>query len=218
MHPCEHPKKFRLDNVLELYAQNVINSKDEKEIANKLIVTFITNYSQLPTGVRDEFFTRTAHIWKSTPRRETIITLCRLRAASPQKIASVTGITRPNLSRALNYLKSTGLISLTQKIRVSHSKGGPKPSIYGILGYKPEDIRNAAEEHLRISSPAFNEAERLTQLILDDNIVVKQYHGDGLTSKYIQNFIRCNSSGYDVPILVSFVSSKLNEKGIPIWR
>lgn len=210
--PNEYSDKLSVDDVLELLTRNAINSKNVKEIANKLLITFVLNYSRLPKIVRDEFFRGIGYIWKSASRGEAIIALCRLRAASPKKLMTVTRIPHSNLSRDLRYFESTGLISKTQKTKVPGSKGGPKTTIWGIYGCKPEDIREAIEEHFRISSPAFSEAERLAQLMLDE------LKGDECRLKDIQGLVRKNSSGYDRLALINLVSTQLQQKGIAIWR
>jgi len=184
IHKSEYPDRLSVDDILELFIRNTINSKNVKVISNRLIIIFVINYSQLPIIVRDEFFSGIVNIWKSASRREAFIALCRFRAASPKKIMTRTGIPHSNMSRALSYLESTGLISPTQKIRVPGSRGGPKPTILGIHGCKPEDIREVIEEHFRISSPVFSEAERLAQLMLDE------LNGDECSFKDIQDFVQ----------------------------
>jgi len=217
MSPFEFSNHAGKNNELELFGEIARNSTDDEEIVNKLIINFVITNSQIPHRLRDKLFDRIASIWNRASYRETLIALCRLKAASSTKLLNVTGLNWADLSRAIRYLKTIGLAFATQKVKIIGSKGGPKPTIWGILGYSPEDIKNAVEEHYRISSPAFSEAERLTQLILDEYFASSNYQHE-ITLKEIQKVIRQKSSGYDKYHLNRLVVTLLQSKGVKVWR
>ncbi len=75
----------------ELFDGKVRDSKDDEEIVNQLIITFVITNSQIPIRMRDKLFDRIACIWKRAAFRDTLIALCRLKAASSTKLLDVTG-------------------------------------------------------------------------------------------------------------------------------
>jgi len=203
---------------IELFDGKVRDSKDDEEIVNQLIITFVITNSQIPIRMRDKLFDRIASIWKRAAFRDTLIALCRLKAASSTKLLDVTGKNWAELSRALQYLRKIGLVHATQKVKGIGSRGGPKPTIWGIHGYNPEDIKAAIEEHHRITSPVFSEAKRLTQFMLDEYFTSGSKFQNEITIIEIQNVIRRVSSGYDKYTLTQLVASSLQEKGFKVWR
>ena len=63
-----------------------------------------------------------------------------------------------------------------------------------------------------ISSPVYSEAKRLAQLIL------AKLNGNDWGIKDMSDFVRKNSSGYDLPTLINLVSTQIQEGGIKVWR
>ncbi len=207
MSPVEYPEKLDLKDALRLCAVGV---KDiyEDEILNRVILQTVNNYSWLPSELRDELFDGIGNILKSRPRREVLLVLSRVRAATPQSIIHMTGISRPTLSRALDYLKSVGLISDTQKIEVDGSKGGPKPTVWGILGCTSDDVERAVEEHFTIAELYDREAERLAYSVLDHSFRGLFYEC------YLTHFVRRNSSRYDITTLTDILYRKIKRMDI----
>lgn len=190
------------------------------ENINELIVTFVTINSQLPDNLRDEFFTKFGTIWKSNQIRESLIVLCRLRAATQRQIQRETGLSRTSVSRAFTYLRDQGLIKPATKVRSIFSKGGPRPTIWAVLDHDPEDILKASQDHVKSSSPVYSEAERITQFILDEYLTLKpDWMRDQIKFKEILHIIRENTTNYQVADLAKLVALQLqNDMGVKVWR
>jgi len=203
-------------NFSELLADSINDSDNYNLTANKLIIKYVINYSQLPTRLRDELFIKIANIWRIKGRRETFIALCRMRAASSNMLLESTGLTGNDLSRGLKYLRLEGLVKAAQKVKVYGIKGGPKHTIWGILGYTPDDVTKAIQTHLKMSTPAYGEAERITQLLLDDYIPnLPQFQKD-LRFKEIHTFVKRKSTGYDTYTVARLVARRLHRKGVKV--
>ena len=205
--PVEYPENLDLENALRLCAVGV-KDIDVDEVLKRVILKTVNNYSWLHSDLRDELFNRIGNILKSRPRREVLLTLFQVRAATPQSIIHITGISRPNLSRSLDYLKSMGLIFAIRKIEVNGSKGGPRPTVWGILGCTSDDVERAVNEHCRIASFYDIEAGRLASIVYDQ-LFWGKFHESNLT-----HFVRKNSSGYDITILTDILYRKIKTIGI----
>ena len=205
--PVEYRENLDLENALRLSAVGV-KDFDVDEVLQRVILKSVTIYSWLPSELRDELFNRIGNILKNRPHREVLLTLSRVKAATPQSIIHMTGISRPNLSRALDYLKSMGLISAIRKIEVEGSKGGPRPTVWGILGCTSDDVESAVEEHFSISKLYDREAERLAYSILDHSFRGLFYEC------YLTHFVRRNSSNYDITTLTDILYRKIKRMDI----
>ena len=187
---------------------------------NELIVTFVTINSQLPDNLRDEFFTKFETIWKSNQIRKTFIELCRLRAATQKQIQNNTGLSDASVSRAFTYLRDQGLIKPATKVKSLYSKGGPRPTIWATITHNPEDVLRASEDHIEKSSPTYTEAERITQLILDEYLVLKpDWMRKKIHIKEIIGVVRENTTNFQVSDMVKLVAIQLqNQHKINVWR
>jgi len=187
---------------------------------NELIVTFVTINSQLPDELRDEFFVKFGTIWKSRQYRETLIELARLGAATQQQIQKLTGLSVASTSRAFKYLHEQGLIKPATRIRSIFSKGGPRPVVWAVINHKPEDVLKASENHVRQSTPSFTEADRISQLILDEYLVLKpDWMQDQIHIKEIISIVRKNSSNFQVADVAKLVALELqNKHGLKVTR
>lgn len=187
---------------------------------NELIVTIVGINSQLPDNLRDEFFTKFGRIWKSNQIRETIIELCKSGAATQGQLQSRTGFSSASISRSIKFLKNYGLILPATRVRSIYSKGGPRPVVWAVINYKPEDILKASEDHVRSSTPAFSEAERISQLILDEYLAIKpDWLQRQIKYKEIISITRENTTNFQVADVANLVAIQLqNWHEVKVWR
>lgn len=196
------------------------NSVYNKYNVNELIVTFVGINSQLPDNLRDKFFAKFGIIWKTRSYRETLIELCRLGAATQFQLEKSVGMSDSSISRAINYLHKNGLIKPATRVRSAYSKGGPRPIVWAPLNYAPEDIIKASEEHVRSSTPSFSEAERISQLILDEYLSLKpDWLQNQINFKEIIEITRKNTTNFQVADVANLVALQLqNSQGVNVWR
>jgi len=187
---------------------------------NELIVTFVTINSQLPDNLRDEFFTKFGTIWKSRQYRETLIQLSRLGAATQEQIRKLTGLSVASTSRAFKYLHEQELIKPATKVKSLYSKGGPRPIIWATITHKPEDVLRASQGHIEKSTPTYTEAKRISQLILDEYLVLKpDWMRDKIHIKEIIEIVRKNTTNFQVADMVKLVAIQLqNQHNVNVWR
>jgi len=187
---------------------------------NELIVTFVGINSQLPDNLRDEFFTKFGSIWKTKSFRETLIELCRSGAATQFQLENKTKLSNASISRAIKFLNKNGLIKPATRVRSAYSKGGPRPIVWAPINYLPEDILRASEEHVRSSTPSFSEAERISQLILDDYLSLKpDWLKTQIKYKEIIKITRQNTTNFQVADVANLVAIQLqNFHGVNVWR
>ncbi|MFX0211959.1 MAG: hypothetical protein ACFFDT_38645 [Candidatus Hodarchaeota archaeon] len=190
------------------------------ESVNQLLVTFVTINSQLPDNLRREFFTKVDKIWGTDSIRKTFLYLCNHRAATQFMISKGTNLSIMSVSRAVNYLKKEKLIVEATKVRMAYSKGGPRPSVWAVINYDPEDVKEACEKHARINTPAFSEANRITQFILDEFLALKpEWLKKQIQYRDIIKIIRENSTNYQFSDMAQIVSEQLQvQHGVKIWR
>ena len=118
--------------------------------------------------------------------------------------------------RALKRLRSLGIIEKVRKIsKPPRSEGGPRPTVWAILGASGTDIASVIGEHNRSLSPKYRAAEQIVQTMMRDytSIRVKQE----ITRKEIHYAVKefdMPYRRYDVQI---FVEQILKDKGVKVW-
>jgi len=187
---------------------------------NELILTFVGINSQLPDNLRDEFFSKFGEIWKCNSYRETIIELCRSGAATQFQLQKRTRYSNQSISRAIKYLHEKGLITPATRVRSVYSKGGPRPIVWAPINYVPEDILRASQDHVRSSTPSFSEAERISQLILDEYLSLKpDWLKKQINYKEIIEITRKNTTNFQVADVANLVALQLqNSHEVKVWR
>uniref|UniRef100_A0A6M3LS87 Uncharacterized protein n=1 Tax=viral metagenome TaxID=1070528 RepID=A0A6M3LS87_9ZZZZ len=118
--------------------------------------------------------------------------------------------------RALKRLRSLGVLEKVMRIKKPvKSAGGPRPTVWAILGASREDIASVIGEHNRSLSPKYRVAEEIVQAMMKDflSIRVKQE----ITRKeihFVLNEFKMPYRKYDVQL---FVEQIFKAKGIKVW-
>jgi len=178
-------------------------------VRNKLFVTYVTNISQLPQGLADEFFTCFEKIFSRKPISRTLRFLCTFKAAT----ASTIGRALPEYSiqaiyRALGVLNQMGLVLIPHRGTAKRwRRGGPKPKIYAIFGYDPTDITAAMEQEALTDLPGHVSLEKITQLIIDDYVQPRNL--EWLEQKWVKYYLDKHAEGYYSKHLLSLVKFRL---------
>lgn len=133
------------------------------------------------------------------------------KVASTYELRKEFDISKQSVYRSLNFLIDMGLVVKARTIKTG-SKGAPY-TMYGLVSYEPEDLRNAYEHDRRLRTPAYKEVERVSQIILDNYLVRESGEID---MESIEPIIKKECRGvlwYDIK---RGVQSKLKEAGYQI--
>lgn len=118
--------------------------------------------------------------------------------------------------RALKRLRSLGVLEKIIKIKRSvKSAGGPRPTVWALIGASRVDIADVVGEHHRSLSPKYRVAEEIVQAMMKDfmSIRVKQE----ITRKeihFVLNEFKMPYRKYDVQL---FIEQIFKAKGIKVW-
>jgi len=124
--------------------------------------------------------------------------------------------------RAIKPLIKYKLIKKLGKIKPAPG-GGPKPTIYGVPDALPEDIANAQHREMKRTTPGYEFARKMSQLILDEYL---PHRLNGPTEiKYIEvarfigrNYPYGGPGGFDKSGVIDVTCKHLHEQGIKVWR
>jgi hypothetical protein len=121
------------------------------------------------------------------------------------------------LGRCLSLLEESGLIVRACRIDPRGRGGGPRPTVYAVPDYTPEDIQHAIQRHMELTSPLYREVYRLTQLFIDDYISPYQRREVSAAQDVIP-FLRANSAGFPIRDLLRPFYDLLRERGVAVWE
>lgn len=203
----EEPQEFDMSKKLLL--QNDSNSIYNKVNGIKLLLSFYNNFACLPDSWTDELLSFHEKIVKSKATSRVLIFLCRFKAATMATLMrSLPEIPEPTLYRTLKDLIRMGLVIAPVRGGTSrHRKGGPRPRIYAILGYEPENIAKARERDVLSQMPQGVSVERLTQLIMEE--YVEPQKPMFVEIKWLRNYLREKARDYYSKDLLELVVYRL---------
>lgn len=142
--------------------------------------------------------------------------LCLQGAVTAWTLQCELDVSEDRVHRALRHLKAIGVIEPAIKVSHRTSKGGPRPTVWILLGSSPEDIARAMRRHTRLQSPKFRVAEDIAQTILEDYITKRQV--TEITYKEILVVIKELKVPFRVPDIAELTANCLSERGIKVWR
>ncbi len=118
--------------------------------------------------------------------------------------------------RALKRLRSLGVLEKVLKIsKPIKTAGGPRPTLWAILGASKADLASVIGEHNRSLSPKYRAAEQIVQTMMRDytSIRVKQK----ITRKEISFVVKEFNIPYRRYDVQLFVEQIFKDKGIKVW-
>ena len=210
--PEELQKRFKspeIDIPKKLLLQNESNSIYNKVNGIKLLLLFYNNFACLPDSWTDELLSFHEKIVRSKATSRTLIFLCRFKAATMATLMrSLPEIPEATLYRTLKDLMRMGLVVTPVRGGTSrHRRGGPRPRIYAILGYEPENIAKARERDVLSQMPQGVSVERLTQLIMEE--YVEPQKPIFVEIKWLRNYLREKARDYYSNNLLELVVYRL---------
>lgn len=144
----------------------------------------------------------------------------RRRAFTAKMAINELDIPESSFYRGKKRLLKEGFIVQTKKVpgilTRKLGKGGPKPVIYAVEGYTADDINKALHMHEAFLSEKFTEATKVSQLLMDDYVVIKQGKQE-IQYKDIQRVIRERYNRYDSDF-VDMIAMYLHSSGVKVWR
>ena len=197
------------DKSTKLLSQNDTNSIYNKVNGIKLLLSFYNNFACLPDSWTDELLSFHEKIVRSKATSRTLIFLCRFKAATMATLMrSLPEIPEVTLYRTLKDLIRMGLVITPVRGGTSrHRKGGPRPRIYAILGYEPENIAKARERDALSQMPQGVSVERLTQLIMEE--YVEPQKPTFVEIKWLRNYLKEKARDYYSNDLLELVVYRL---------
>jgi hypothetical protein len=197
----------------------VSNWGDDKIFsASEKLLTFVSN---LPPFGLDETAEKLLTDLLVTLNRKYVLRVLRVivseRAATWATIKFLARIEDMALSRIIKLLEERGLIVRACRIDPKGRGGGPRPTVYAVPNYTPEDIQHATTQHMILTSPLYREVYRLTQLFMDDYISPYQRREVSAAQDVIP-FLRANSAGFPIRDLLRPFYDLLRERGVTVWE
>lgn len=155
-------------------------------------------------------------IFKSKPAGRTFIYLLERGACTGWLLQVHLNMPEATVYSALRRLRTLGVIVQGSKIRKTPgTPGGPRTTIWTLLGASEDDISRAVREHYRSLSPKYRVAEELVQTIMDEYIIKRNV--DEITRREIDLFtweIKTQFRKADISLIATNI---LREKGIKVW-
>lgn len=183
--------------------------------AVELIHYFENINSTDPLTALEELFHFSETILKNRSTRTVFRKLIQEKVVTGPDLQATCGLSPAMTYKILAEFEKMGLIeSLTKSRPVKNSRGGPRVTLYGLVGvWTPEDILQAGFRLDSLRDPGMALVLRGTQLILED-------YGSRGEVKFtqIQDMMRPLSSGYNVEGISDMVAKGVSQKGLKVWR
>jgi hypothetical protein len=200
----------------QLVTDYVTNSGINNKSENELIVTFVTNFRFLEAERKRQLVTKLGTILHSPSHLEILEALCDRRAATILTLCRDYNLDKMTVGRSLSELRTMGLAFPTGKAIHLKNMGGPKPTLWAILGYDPQDVVNAIDRHSKAVTPLFSESDRVAQIILDEYFTPR--HLKECNLRDITYYINKNNPGFPKPDFINNVCRTLDRRGVRVWR
>jgi hypothetical protein len=197
----------------ELVSSDVTNSIYNNKSKNEIIVSRDTIiYQQLDLSGR-ELVTQIATIISDLPKNnqrevlqklnrafgiptnvDTLLALCSLRAGTIATMIQQFGLDKMSVCRGLSELKTMGVAVTAGQVQQPNIRG-PKPTVWALYNYAPEDIASAVQKHMKAMSPMFTESARVGQLVLDEYFTRYTWKSEEKMSQVAQ-FVNSHNPGF----------------------
>lgn len=140
---------------------------------NQLLLRLGTMLSQAPSLLQTKAVEKLGALLRSTASTRVFIRLCAEKADTRHVLAEELRIPSRTVYDALKLLKRMGLVEDARPMSWA-AKTGPKATIYALTGHgdEPDALRAAVQRDRHAHTPAYAEVKRLTQLLLDDYLVL----------------------------------------------
>ena len=186
------------------------NSRSYLYALKEFVVNWFTTNYLVPYERRRELVNDLFTIIKSRVTAETALRLIEWRAATAYSLYRDMGFHRRSVYLALSNLEGTGLIVKARPIGLPSS--GRSPTVYAVFDYEQEDVVKAIERDRLARTPAYSEAIRITQLLLDDYVSPK----GRIMEFQAWKVLKAESRGFQPRDLAPLVFQRLRERGVKI--
>lgn len=129
------------------------------------------------------------------------------------------GMPEATAYRSLKNLRRLGVIEKAQKIgKQRRANGGPRPTLWGLLGCTPSQERDALLKHYRAESPKYRVAEKIAQSIIEDFLEPQGLREIGWRQMLYRVRGSRGVSKHSVPDLAELTKRSLVLRGIKVWK
>ena len=147
-------------------------------------------------------------IFTSKASGVTLVYFMECKAATAWSIQCDTGMPEGTVYRTLERLRAMGVIERCQKVRMKKG-GGPRPTVYALVGASSDSIALAINKHRNLSNPMFRVAQGIVQQLLTDG--VKE-----ITLSQLRE--RCPAKRFRPFELAEAAVPLLHAEGVKVWR
>jgi len=156
-------------------------------------------------------------IFRSPAIAEVFLYFCLQGAATSWILQNELDMPEATVYRALKRLRSLGVIEPAIRMKKAKvSRGGPRPTVYALLGSSTEEVAGAIRLHHNLLSPKFRIAQEVAQTILKDYITPRQV--TEITYREIIIQVRELKIPFSAPDIAGLAADYLKEQGIRVWR
>lgn len=183
----------------------------------QLLLLYESDNSPIQRAMRGEQLSSfLGNIFSSKAVGEVFVYLLDRKACTAWLLQVHLSVPEATVYRALKRLRTLGILEKVRKIsKPLMSAGGPRPTVWALLGASGTDIASVIGEHNRSLSPKYRAAEQIVQTMMRDytSIRVKQE----ITRKEIHFVVKEFDMPYRRYDVQLFVEQILKVKGVKVW-
>jgi len=138
-------------------------------------------------------------------------------AATAWILQNKLGIPEATVYRVLKDLRASGMIAPAIIIpKIKGSKGGPRATIWAIVGCSKDDIAQAFNLHRQLKSRKYRIAVEVAQTMLDSYIKPRRL--TEISYREIIIHIKELRVPFRTPDIADLAAQYLHEQGVKVWR
>jgi len=213
--------KGERERKLELLSKNGGDPVVSVVAENQLLLSNERSNSKKEGGLTLELLSRLTRVTSSKKTTDLLLYSLRRRAFTAMTCQNeMDDMAEATFYRCVKRLLAEKFLVKVMKVpratRGRRGRGGPKPIVYAVPDYDPDEIAKAMQIHRRFKSPKFREAHKVTQLILDEYIDMETKNPE-IKYMEIMEILKSRLSSVQ-PDLADLVAQDLNERGVKVWR
>lgn len=185
--------------------------------AFKLIIKSFENQPLNQLNLERKTLSICNSIFRGRATAEVFLYLCKNGASTSWVLQVQLNMSEATTFNALKRLRSSNIVEpMIRIMQKKGTKGGPRPTIWGLIGCTNEEIAGAINLHHRCMSPKYRLAEEIAQKMLKEYIIPKGVNEISLLD--IVKEVKMGGRKFQYMDVANLAAQYLHEEGIKIWR
>jgi len=225
-----NPRKESIESLNKIrepiikYKEYMLTPKDDSDLEYNIIKSFklfIKSCEKQPSKNLIRLYkilSKLGGIFRSNANSQIFVYMIEKGAATAWIILNDLNIPEASVYRALKYLRTSKFIKPAIKTskRIIKSKGGPRSTVWAIIGASDEEISNALQRHYKMLSPKYIVAEDVAQKILDEYLIKRNI--EEITFREILIKVKELKIPFRSTDVANLTEQVLRDQGIKVWR